>query len=578
MGVSRRAGRHRYTRRDFLRLSAGSAAAALLAACTGVDAVTGRAGGPRRTVGPTLLPGRDPFVELACSLPPRWIRRIARGYLPERSGEIQILPKAPNFVGDGLPHVGPWDYTSRVPMLWYGPGFIEPLGVVEQHATSADIAPTWARLLGIDFPTRQGRPLTDVLVPASERRAPPRLIVTLVWDGAGRNVLDEWPEEWPNLRSLVPQGAWIEGAEVGSSPTSSAQIHATIGTGVFPQLHGVVGHSLRVGGTIVAPWRSGPGILLRPTLADLYAAAVDDRALTGMLGSVAIQLGMLGHGAAWGENERPVAVLREAPGAETLGAEGTRWNLPERLQQWYRFPGYANGLPALETYFPGADRLDGTEDGTWRGHALDDEVIQAGFQSPARIPYQTRLVEEVIRREGFGKDDVPDLLYLNYKVIDQVGHIFSLNAPEMRDTLRTQDEYLPVLIEILDREVGEGRWAMLVTADHGSTPHPQVSGAFQISASKLSQAINETFGANDGSPVVEQVKQTELFIDRERLAEAGATLRDVAEFIMTLTQGDLVSEGVSIVTDPKAPVFEAAFPSEILPLVPCAVDDAEAGG
>jgi hypothetical protein len=516
------------------------------------------------------------MVEMACALPRRWIRRIARGYHPQRSGEIQILPKAPNFVGDGLPHVGPWDHTSRVPMFWYGPGFIKPLGVVDQRATSADISPTWARLLDAEFPTPYGRALTDVLVPSDERLGPPRLIVTLIWDGAGRNVLDEWPDEWPNLRSLVPQGAWIEEAEVGSSPTSSAQIHATIGTGVFPETHGLVGHHLRVDGRIVSPWRSGPGLLLRPTLADRYTEAVDDRTLTGMVGTVAIQLGMLGHGAGWGGNEKALAVLREAPGAETLGAEGPAWNLSDLLSQWYRFPEYANNLPALATYFAELDGRDGIADGRWRGHGLDDVVIESGFQTPARIPYQTRLVEELIGREGFGRHDVPDLLYLNYKVIDQVGHIFSMNSGEMRDTLRTQDEYLPVLIEILDREVGEGRWAMLVTADHGSTPNPKVSGAFQISASRLQQAINETFG-RDGDPVVEQVKQTEIFIDEERLAQGGATLRDVAEFVMTLTQGDLESPGVSNITDVRAPVLEAAFPSETIPSLPCAVEDLEAG-
>ena len=115
---------------------------------------------------------------------------------------------------------------------------------------------------------------------------------------------------------------------------------------------------------------------------------------------------------------------------------------------------------------------------------------------------------------------------------------------------------------------------MLVTADHGSTPHPQVSGAFQISASKLREAIQETFGGG-GAPVVQQVKQTEIFIDEGSLTEGGA--RDVSEFIMTLMQGDLASPGVSNVTDPRAPVFEAAFPSEIIPSLPCAVEEPRAG-
>jgi hypothetical protein len=573
--VSRTGRVPRYSRRDFLRLSAGSAAAAALAACTGTNGVASRAAAPSQTAGPALLSPNDPLVDMVCGLPPRWVRRIARGYFPGRSAELQILPKAPNFVGDGLPHVGPWDYTSVVPMFWYGPGFIKPLGVVDQHVTSADIAPTWARLLAVDFPTTEGRPLADILVPPDQRAGPPRLILTLVWDSAGRNVLDEWPGQWPNLRSLIPQGAWIEDAEVGSSPTSTAQIHATMGTGVFPQIHGVVGHSLRIDGRIVHPWAKGPDILLRPTLADRFAETMGDRTATGMLATVAIHLGMLGKGAAWGGDARPLVVLREAPSAETLGAEGPAWNLPELLQQWYRFPGYANDLPALATYFAELDRRDGVSDGLWRGNGLDDEVVEGGFESPARIPYQTRLVEEVVAREEFGQHDATDLLYLNYKVIDMVGHIWSMNSGQMRDTVQMQDEYLPVLMDILDRHVGQGQWAMVLTADHGANPNPRVSGAFQISSVRLGQAINETFG-REGAPVVEQVKQTEIFMDLERLAENGTTLRDVGELVMTLTQSDLESPGVSVVSDPRARAFEAAFPSEIIPSLSCATEGLDA--
>jgi type I phosphodiesterase/nucleotide pyrophosphatase len=507
------------------------------------------------------------MVDLACGLPPRWIRRMARGYHPGRSAEIQLLPKEPNFVGSGLPHVGPWDYTTAVPMFWYGPGFIEQVGVLEQHATVADIAPTWARLLDVGMPTPEGRSLTDVLVPADRRRGTPRLLVTLIWDGAGNDVLEEWPDDWPNLRSLIPQGAWIGAANVGSSPTSTAQIHATIGTGVFPRVHGVVGHALRIDGRIEAPWTTGPDVMLRPTLADRYAEATDRRSVTGMLASVPIHLGMLGKGAAWRGNDKPPVVLRAAADAETLGAEGPAWNLPELLQQWYRFPPYANRLPALATYFDEVDGRDGTADGLWEGAGLDDEVLEGGVESPAVIPYQTRLVEEFIAREGFGADGVPDLLYLNYKVIDMVGHIWSLNSPQMRDTIRMQDEHLAVLIDILNRDVGEGRWAMVMTSDHGSTPDPKVSGAFQISSGKLAQAINDTFRTDDG-PVVELLKRTEIFLHEDRLAKSQATLADVAGFVMTLTQDDLSSAGLSV-PDPRAPAFEAAFPSEVIPTLPC---------
>lgn len=520
---------------------------------------------------PSVLPPDDPLAKIACGLPRSWVVRIARGYRRDRSAELQIVPKPDNYVGAGLPHVGPYPFTSEVPMLFYGPGFIKPLGVVNQSATTADLAPTWARLLDFDgFEAPDGRALTDVLVPAEEREDPPKLLVTLILDGTGRNVLREWPNDWPNLKRLRSEGAWIEHAEVGSSPTSSAQIHATIGTGAFPRTHGLVGHSLRIDGKIVSPWKEGPTMFLTPTLADVYDRAMDNRPLAGMLGTVAIQIGMLGQGAHFEGGDRDLVVLREAKDAETLGAEGVAWNLTEQFRQWYSFPGYANDLPALASYFPQYDRLDGEVDGAWRGHPLDEEIIQGGFQTPARVPYQTRLVREVLEREGFGADDTPDLLYINYKLIDQLGHIFSMNNLEVKDALAASDAHIPVLIRALNRTVGRGEWAMVITADHGSTPSPEVTQGFQISAERLHGSIQERFDRDDDDvPVVEQVKQTEIFIDTAELEEHGGTLAEVARFVQNLRQEELVIPDVSIVTDPRERVFRAAFPSDILPHLPC---------
>ncbi|HEX2031446.1 MAG TPA: alkaline phosphatase family protein, partial [Actinomycetota bacterium] len=517
----------------------------------------------------TLTP-RGPVARAVCSLPRPWLTRIWRGYHPDRSGELQILPELPNFVGAGLPHVGPWSYTSDVPMLWYGPGHIKALGTAQRDVTVADIAPTIAELLGFEFDAPDGKPLRGALVPRDQRPRPPRLVVVNIWDGAGRDVLEEWPEDWPNLRSLMPRGAWYDRATVGSSPTSSAQIHGTIGTGAFPKTHGLVGHSMRVDGKIVAPWKNGPGLLMVPTLADLYDRAMDNRPLVATSGTVAIQLGMMGHGAAFQGGDKDMAVLRVPGTAETLGAEGVRWNLPEPLTRFFSYPGYANSLPPLSRYVQRElDLRDGRRDGKWRGHDLDAEQLLGGFYTPARIPYQTRLVEEMIEREGFGADDVPDLLFINNKLIDQLGHIYSYNSLEIKDSVRAQDEALPTLIEVLDREVGRGNWAMVVTADHGSTPSPRVSGAFQISAGELHGAVKERFDPDgDDVEVIEQVKQTEVFMNVEELAEHGYSLEDVARFVMTLRQRDVPIPG-NPVPRPNAKVFRAAWPADAMRTLSC---------
>lgn len=544
----------------------------LAAACSGEGNVVDPPSEPPVATDGSVAPPSGFAQEVACGLPPQWLLRIWHGYSPERSADIQILPRVPNFVGSGLPHVGPWDFTSDVPMFWYGPGYIKPVGPVQEPVTSADIVGTLDHLLGSRFEPVDGEPMLDGLVPAEERAEPPALAIVMIWDGAGRNVLDQWPDAWPNLARLRPEGAWYEHATVGSSPTSSAQIHATLGTGAFPRNHGVVGHSIRLGGEIVSPWKEGPRELLIETFADHYDREHGNEPLIGLSGTVPIQLGMMSRGGFAEGGDRDLAVLRTPGNAETLGAEGVAWNIPEGFDQWYEYAPYANDFPALSTYFDDVelDARDGARDGLWNGRAFkDSDELLDGFHTPARVPYQTRLIEELIRREGFGADDTPDLLYINYKLIDTLGHLYGIEDPAMRDAVTAQDESLAGFIDFLNGEVGEDRWVLLVTADHGSLMSAAATEAFQISAEGLHSSIQERFDADDDDvPVIEQVKQTEIFMNLGELEEQGHALEDVSRFIMGIRQRDVPIPGLPI-PSPNARVFQAAFPARALTSLPC---------
>jgi hypothetical protein len=510
------------------------------------------------------------LVAAACDVPPLLLERTLRGYRADRAGELQLLPQEPDFVGHGgLPHSGPWDYISQVPLLWYGPGHVPAVGEVERRVTLADVAPTQGELIGFDFPAPDGEPLPEVLT--GDRTEPPAVVVVVVWDGAGTAVLDEHPDAWPNLRGLIGDGVWYTRAEVGSSPPSTAQIHATIGTGAFSRTHGLIAHRFRVGDALVDPWVAGPRYLVRPTIADLYDLSTDNRALVGVSATVAIHLGMVGHGTLWGGGDADVVVLREREGAATLGAEGDFWNLTSNVAPWFSFPEYVNDLPPVLTYAEPVDRLDGRLDGRWRELEIDSDPAHHGFRTPARIPYQTRLVEELIREEGFGDDDVPDLLYVNYKLIDEVGHVYSMNSIEMEDSIVAEDANLPALIEVLDREVGEGRWVMALTADHGHTPDPDVSGAAAISPTHIGALLRARFDTDgDDVSIVELVQPTTVFLNEAELADVGATVADVAAYTMSLTKGQLSGETWPIpAAQSDELAFLAAFPSDLLPDLPC---------
>jgi predicted AlkP superfamily pyrophosphatase or phosphodiesterase len=502
-------------------------------------------------------------------MPHRFLVRVWRGTDPARSGQIVVVPREPNYLGTNFPHSGPWDYLQDVPLFWYGPGLVPALGRVDRPASLADVAPTQAAMLGFPFTSSDGQVLPEIVRSDEGSAGKPKLIVTLVWDAGGRSLLDTYPNDWPELRSLIRGGVWYDRATVGSSPSITPATHATIGTGDYPMHTGQTDAEFRIGGELVRAGALGPLLLMRPTLADLYDRAMDNRPLVGALASVTWHLNMMGHGALWGGGDHDLAVLRTPadPGSNE-GAEGTEWNLQGKNQPFYEFPSYVDDLPPLSSYVDEVDAADGARDGKWRDNSIAQ--YEQGWATPARIPYQEDMVEAVVAREGFGDDDVPDLLFINFKAIDHVSHIWSVNSPEMQDTLREQDAALGRFVRFLDEEVGEGRWVMLLTADHGAQFDPQVSGAFQVTPAELTRDLDAAFPAKDGGSVFLAVRTSQIYVNEPEMQANGYTLDQISRFILEYTKAQGATDP-STVPEPERDdhVFEAAFPTSLLPTLRC---------
>ena len=529
---------------------------------------------------PVALPAAAPAAtsdqdlkDLACSVPHDELLRTWLGWSPDRGAELSWIPKDPDFVGSGLPHVGPWDYIQHVPVLWYGPGYVEARGEVKRTVTLADIAPTQAELLNFDgFKAPDGTAMTEALAkdPTAVGYTPPKLVVVMVWDAGGMNVLAEHQGLWPYTESLIKKGTFYTDAYVGSSPTSTAQDHATIGTGAFPIHHGVVGHHFRIGHEDATPWELGPNYLMLPTLADLYDQAMGNAPIVGAIGTADIHMGMLGHGAFWHGGDRDIALTRSAANKATLTDEGDVWNLPAELAPFYTNPGkIANSVGGFEQDKTTLDRRDGKLDGNWRSNNIED--LLKGFDTPARTPYQERVVETVMTHEKFGQDATPDLFYVNFKEIDYISHVWSMNSPEMGDAVKYQDDAMKAFVSYLDKEVGKGQWAMVMTADHAAMPNPDVSGGYQISTGPIEAGIEAEFDTNgDDIPVVDLVQPAQVFLNTDELAANGHTVADVARWVMALTQQDTAGGGVTPAPGHENdPVFQAVFPSDLMLDLPC---------
>ena len=515
------------------------------------------------------LSNRDPAVEAgyrarACALEDEVLHRIARGYHPERSNDVTMVPDEPNFVGSFTltSHSGPWDYVQDIPLVLYGPDYVPPAGRVKAEVDLTDVYPTIGRLLGLDLPEVDG----TVLPGASSRRSPqspPKLVVVVVWDGAGRRTLEEWPSAWPTLAEMEENGVSYVEATVGSSPSVTSAIHSTLGTGAYPNHHGIPANDLRLSDGRVAEAFEGLSTedLLRQTFADVVDREFDNLSNVGLLAWVKWHVGMLSHGeAATGGDADEMAMIGYLDEVIVSGNE-RYFDVPKEI---------ADGVD-IESSIDEVDREDGVLDGKWLGNDITLPQGRAPwdtYSNPAWARFQTELVFEMLQAGDYGEDNVPDIFLTNFKMTDLAGHKWGISSEETRETLQAQDDALAEILDYLEREVGD--YVVVVTADHGASPLPAETGAWPIDQRELIKDLDENFDISEQSLVAES-SASGLHLDREVTDGSGVSAADVASFLTGYTIAENSSEsslpdGYQDRADEL--VMSAAFPtSEIDELV-----------
>ncbi|MFP5298581.1 MAG: alkaline phosphatase family protein [Actinomycetota bacterium] len=502
----------------------------------------------RFEVGDRTFDSNDP-IERACALPERELLRIWRGHDPAHSEDITIVPQPPNYSGSfgTTSHSGPWDYVQTVPLVLYGPGIIRTAGQIEDDANITDVYPTAGKLSGVDLPARDGRVLDEALV----EDASPRLIVTVMWDGVGRNVLERWSGRWPNLARLEREGTSYVRATVGSSPSITPATHASLGTGTYPRRHGVTAIEMRRpdGSMKTAFAGKNPADLKLTTFADEIDRALDNAPKVGMLAWKSWHMGMMGHGAATPGGDRDeLAIISSSIVSNT---------------SLYALPGYMVGRPGPEERAEELDIEDGEADSEWRGHPILED-----HDNPAWVRYETDLLLEMLERGGYGDDETVDLFFTNYKPTDIVGHRYNINSEEMGDVLQAQDEALGHLVDWLDDNVKD--YVVVVSSDHGNTVPAEDSGGWPLLQGQLQLDVNDHFNVDDGRSLITQTTAVGPFLDHATMKETGVTAEEIARYLNSYTIGENwaepeLPEGYEDRAD--EPILSAAFPSKDLPKV-----------
>jgi Type I phosphodiesterase / nucleotide pyrophosphatase len=484
----------------------------------------------RRLTRPDPGPALD---AMSTDLGSEYLELVTRSYNAERMGDVQLLvtpfsssnyPQESRSLAPNDPrssHAVTWMYGERVPIVVWSPGRVEPQDHTER-VTLADLAPTTAALIGFDeFRAVDGRVLPGI--PSVTPPVQPRMVVTFVIDGGGWNVLRRWPDAWPNLKRLMREGATYRNAISGSFPAVTAATHATIGTGAFPRTHGITGHNVRRGGGPVKAWgepgQIDPSFLLEPTLADRWTEWTDDEAWVGEIGYQVWHVGLLGRGG------RPMGRAPVGVFWDEDGGGGWKPHHPTR----YRLPNATPGLDRL------AELTAGWEPPPPSPYDPTGKKAMCCF--PPVVRYQGELIGATFESEQLGQDEVPDLLYLNFKAPDYAGHVYNMDDGRQAEVLGAVDAEIGRLVDLLTEGFGDGRSVLIVTADHGQCPEIDANGGVRIDPIQLEEDINAEFGTSVFG-LVQMVAPSEVYLDPKALVDAGLSDRDVAAFLADYRYGD----------------------------------------
>jgi predicted AlkP superfamily pyrophosphatase or phosphodiesterase len=376
--------------------------------------------------------------------------------------------------------------------------------------------------------------LISVLAPAAaaEPPAPPRLAVLVYFDQLRGDYLQRWQALFGDdgFRRLARDGAWFSNCHLPYACTVTAAGHASVATGRLPADHGVVGnewYDRKAGATV-----SCVAALVRDRyrlVASAENAAVDEITRQGpapeqlLTPTVADAL----KDATKGKGKVVALSLKDRsailPGGRR--ADGCYWMNPlsgrfvtstyyrDRLHDWVDAFNKSNAAdrwlgktwdrlrPDLDyEKLSGPDDVEGEGKGVFQGrvfpHPLSTGPLRfkaayygALVNSPFGNELLLALAEQAIVSERLGQGDVPDLLTLSFSSNDIIGHCWGPDSQEVLDVTLRSDRIMAELLKFLDDKVGKGKYLLVVTADHGVCPLPEVTKKRGKEAERVSPRI-----------------------------------------------------------------------------------------
>ena len=408
-----------------------------------------------------------------------------------------------------------------------------------------------------------------------------RLVVVVVFDQLRGDYLDRWGEAFgpDGFRRVAKDGVWFDNIELPFACSSTGPGHASIATGAVPAVHGIVENAWYERGRAKpvycasgdepqrripagSPTRSeGNGLspvrLLVPTVGDALRKATDGKSRVFSLSlkdRAAVLLGgkdpsgVYCFDTADGEfhtsiyyRDREHAFVEQMNGSSAADRwSGKLWERllsPERTESW-------SGPDAVvgEATKP-ADRIFP------HSLAVGTGLYNGYYAAMEKTPFGNELLWECAKAaivgEQLGLGAATDLLYVSFSSNDLIGHTYGPDSQEVFDVTVRSDRLLGQMIAFLNDRLGADKYALVITADHGVCPLPEVAVKAHPAARRanpgefvdgLDEALDEAFGKT-GTAATRWLEfdfratHPWLYLNKANIEAAGVPVADVERYL-----------------------------------------------
>jgi len=325
-------------------------------------------------------------------------------------------------------------------------------------------------------------------------RTPPKLVVVIVIDQFRYDYLTRFRGEYTGgFDRLLKTGAVFTNAYLQHFPTVTAVGHSTILTGATPSLSGIAGNDWfdRESGRSVASIADSKVTLL----GGRGAGASPSRLLVSSVGD---ELKI----AARGGTPRVIGIsFKDRAAILPAGrmADAAYWftnTNGNMVSSTYYFP----DLPAWVGDFNAKRAVDGFPGAEWKSASgkvlaklpteINSRYYDALERSPMGIQFMLSFAQRAIEAEALGSRPATDLLSVSLSSTDLVGHSFGPDSPEIHDLNVQTDRLLGQFFQFLDKRLRPGSVLVVLTADHGVAPLPEVQADRKMPGGRLLEATH----------------------------------------------------------------------------------------